>query len=65
MSTESGNRFTTPQRWVLGVGLSLAVVAALVLVYKATAPRSAQTTSASGNKIPEDDVLRVGALPVT
>jgi hypothetical protein len=60
-----GSRFTAPQRWVIGLGTALAVVALLVLVYRATTPRSTQGTTAGGDRIPESEVLQVGALPVT
>lgn len=46
-------------------GAAVAAVVLLVLLYRATAPRSAQDTTASGAQLAERDVLRVGALPVT
>lgn len=47
--------------------LSSAVVAVVILVlaYRLTAPEPTQTTSARGQRIPESNVLQVGALPVT
>jgi hypothetical protein len=45
--------------------LPLAAIVLLVFLYRVTAPRTAQTTAPSGATIPEGDVLRVGALPVT
>jgi hypothetical protein len=65
MSTEPGKRFTTSQRGVIGVAASLAVIAALVLVYKGTAPSPGGGTAAGGTPASESDVLQVGALPVT
>lgn len=62
---EFRNPFNRQYRWAIVVGLSVATVVLLVLVYRATAPRSAQTTAPSGDRIAESEVLQVGALPVT
>ncbi|MEX2153280.1 MAG: hypothetical protein WD825_08065 [Gemmatimonadaceae bacterium] len=62
---ESGNGFTQRHRWAIAAGTAIAAVVLLVVVYKASAPRSAPTTTASGDRIPESEVLQVGALPVT
>jgi len=65
MPTESSNGFTTRHRLAIALGATLAAVLLLVLVYRLTTPKTAQTTSASGAQISEKDVLQVGALPVT
>jgi ADP-ribosylglycohydrolase len=62
---ESGNRFTHRHPWAIAAGAAVAAVVLLVVLYRATTPRSAQTTTASGDRIPESEVLQVGALPVT
>lgn len=64
MATESRNGFTDRYRWAIALSAAMAVVVLLVLVYRLTAP-TPQATSAGGAQIPEGDVLRVGALPVT
>lgn len=65
MSTESRNGFTARYRWAIALSAALAAVVLLVLVYRLTAPKTAQTTTPSGERIPEREVLQVGALPVT
>lgn len=64
MSTESRKEFTARYSWAIALSTALAAVVLLVLVYRLTAPTPQRTTS-SGEQIPEGDVLRVGALPVT
>jgi hypothetical protein len=59
------DRFATRNRLAIGVVAAVALIAMLVLAYRLTAPDSTQTTTSSGERIPESDVLRVGALPVT
>lgn len=63
MPIESRNGFTDRYRWAIALSTALAAVVLLVFVYRLTAP-TPQTT-VSGDQIPEGDVLRVGALPVT
>lgn len=63
MSTESRKEFTARYSWAIALSTALAAVVLLVLVYRLTAPTPQRTTS--GDQIPEGDVLRVGALPVT
>lgn len=65
MATSSGNGFSKRHGWALALGAAVAAILILVLVYRITAPRSGQTTTASGEPVPESDVLQVGALPVT
>jgi hypothetical protein len=65
MPNESRNGFFARYRSALGLVAALVVVALLVLVYRWTAPANEQTTTATGGQVPEGDVLRVGALPVT
>ena len=65
MATESRNWFAGRYRWAMALSLPLAAIVLLVFIYRVTAPKSEQTTAASGATIPEGDVLRVGALPVT
>jgi hypothetical protein len=65
MPTVFRNRFTARYRWVIGLCGAIATVAVLVLIYRLTAPRTTQTTTASGQQIPESEILKVGALPVT
>jgi hypothetical protein len=49
----------------MALAIPLAAIVLLVFLYRVTAPRTTQTTAESGGRIPEGDVLRVGALPVT
>jgi small-conductance mechanosensitive channel len=65
MPTESRNWFTGRYRWAMALSLPLAAIVLLVFIYRVTAPKTAQTTAPSGATVPEGDVLRVGALPVT
>ncbi len=62
---EFRNLFNRRFRWAIALGLPVAAIALLVLIYSATAPRSAQTTARGGERTSESDVLQVGALPVT
>ena len=64
MTTESRNGFTSRYSWAIALSTALAAVVLLVFVYRLTAP-TPQTITGSGDRIPESDVLRVGALPVT
>lgn len=59
------NPFDRRYRWAIAFGLSAATLVVLLLVYSATAPRSAQTSAPGGDRISESEVLQVGALPVT
>ena len=69
MPTESPppprNGLSAGPRWALTIAGALATVVLLLLVYRLTAPRGDQTTTAAGKRIPDSDVLQVGALPVT
>jgi len=65
MPTESRNWFTGRNRWAMALAIPLAAIVLLVFLYRVTAPKTTQTTAPSGATIPEGDVLRVGALPVT
>ena len=65
MPTEPRNSFTGRYRWAMALIVPLAAIVLLVLLYRVTAPKTAQTTTPGGAAIPEGDVLRVGALPVT
>lgn len=65
MMIQSSHRFLARRRVALIVGGGVAAVVLAVVAYRMTAPTSAQRTSVSGDRIPESDVLQVGALPVT
>ena len=65
MPIESRSWLTGRYRWAMALALPLAAIILLVFIYRVTAPKTAQTTAPSGSAIPEGDVLRVGALPVT
>ena len=65
MATESRNWFTGRYRWAMALSLPLAAIVLLVFLYRVTAPKPTQTTTESGGRIAEGDILRVGALPVT
>ena len=62
MPTEYRNGFTARYRWPIALAAALATVIMLVLAYRLTEPTM---TTLGGEGIPESDVLRVGALPVT
>lgn len=64
MTTESRNGFASRYSWAIALSTALAAVVLLVLIYRLTAP-TPRTITGSGDRIPESDVLRVGALPVT
>lgn len=59
------NPFDRRYRWAITLGFAAATIVTLLLVYRATAPRSAQTSAPGGNRISDSEVLQVGALPVT
>jgi hypothetical protein len=65
MATESRTWFTGRYGWAMALAIPLAAIVLLVFIYRVTAPKTTQTTAESGGRIPEGDVLRVGALPVT
>ena len=65
MPTDSRDSFSGRYRWALALALPLAAIVLLVFLYRVTTPKTVQTTAPSGASIPEGDVLRVGALPVT
>ena len=67
MTTESPprNGFAHRHRGAIGLATSVGTVVVLVLVYKATTPRSIQDTTATGERIAESEVLQVGAWPAT
>lgn len=63
MTTEPANGFPRRHRWAIVPAAAITAIVLLVLVYRATVPRSdhpAPTTQTS-----DSEVLRVGALPVT
>ena len=64
MTADSSNGFVTRHRGVIALGAALTAIVLLVLVYRLTASKP-EPTSAVGEPIPEGDVLKVGALPVT
>ncbi|HZO20275.1 MAG TPA: hypothetical protein VFB46_14890 [Gemmatimonadaceae bacterium] len=57
--------FAARYRWAVVLFGSLAAIALLVLAYRLTAPGADERTTDRGERVPEGDVLRVGALPVT
>ena len=65
MASELREGFAARYRWAIVLFASLAAVALLVLAYRLTAPGAYERATARGERIPERDVLRVGALPVT
>jgi hypothetical protein len=65
MPPDLRNSVSGRYRWALALALPLAAIVLLVFLYRVTAPKTTQTTAPSGSAIPEGDVLRVGALPVT
>ena len=65
MPNESSSGLSAGPRWALALSGALATVVLLLLVYRLTTPRADQTTTAAGKRIPDSDVLQVGALPVT
>ena len=65
MPADFRNWFTGRYRWAMALTLPLAAIVLLLFIYRVTAPKTTQTTAPSGGTIPEGDVLRVGALPVT
>ena len=65
MPDESRNGLSAGPRWALTIAGAVATVVLLLLVYRLTAPKANQSTTAGGKRIPDSDVLQVGALPVT
>lgn len=65
MTTPPDDSFVARHRWPIMFASAIVAVVILVLAYRFTAPEPAQTTSASGQRLAESDVLQVGALPVT
>lgn len=63
MTTEPADGFTRRYRWAIVPAAAVTAIVLLVLVYRATVPRSDQ--SAPSTQTSESEVLRVGALPVT
>jgi|GEM_PF-1764403 hypothetical protein len=65
MVMKSSDRFVVRHRTALLAAAAVAAVILVVVGYELTLPKSAQTTAASGAPVPENELLRVGALPVT
>jgi hypothetical protein len=65
MFEESPKDFAARHRWAVGLFSTVATVVLLVVVYRVTAPKTSQTGFAPGQRSPDGDVLKVGALPVT
>lgn len=65
MVTKLSDRFVVRRGAAIIAFGAVAAVVLAVLAYKLTAPRSTQTTATSGAPLPENALLRVGALPVT
>ena len=65
MFEESPKDFAARHRWAVGLVSTVATVVLLILVYRVTAPKTSQTDFAPGQRNPDGDVLKVGALPVT
>lgn len=65
MAPEPRNGFTARHRWAIVLFTSLAAIALLVLAYRLTAPGADERATDRGGRIPDRDVLQVGALPVT
>ena len=63
MTTEPANGFLRRYRWAIVPAAAVTAIALLVLVYRATMPRSDQAVPST--QASESEVLRVGALPVT
>lgn len=64
MTTHSTNGAFRRYRWMIVPAAALAGILLLIVVYRLTTPGTG-ATSASGERMPEGDVLQVGALPVT
>jgi hypothetical protein len=65
LATEFRDPFTVRYRRSIALATPVVAVILSVLFYYVTMPKSAQTASASGEKIADSDLLQVGALPVT
>lgn len=65
MSAEFRDPFTVRHRRSIALVTPVAAVVLSVVFYNVTMPKSAQTASATGEKIAESELLQVGALPVT
>ena len=63
MTTEPANSSSRRHRWAIVPAVAVTAIVLLVLVYRATVPRSDQ--SVPSTQTSEGEVLRVGALPVT
>lgn len=63
MTTEPANGSSRRYRWAIVPAAAITAIVLLVLVYRATTPRSDQ--SVPSTQTSESEVLRVGALPVT
>ena len=65
MATEFRDPFTVRYRRSIALATPFVAVILSVLFYYVTMPKSAQTATASGEKIADSQLLQVGALPVT
>jgi len=65
MFEETPRQFAARHRWAVGLLSTVATLVVLILVYRLTAPKTSQMGLAPGQRIPDGDVLKVGALPVT
>jgi len=65
MFEETPKQFAARHRWAVGFLSTVAALVVLILVYRLTAPKASQMGFAPGQRIPDGDVLKVGALPVT
>lgn len=66
MPSELRDGLAARYRWAIVLFAALAVIALLVVAYRLTAPGATdESTTDRGARPSEDDVLRVGALPVT
>ncbi len=65
MVTTSSDRFIARYRAAIIVFGGVAAVVLAVLAYRSTTPKPAQPAAKSGAPLSENELLRVGALPVT
>jgi len=65
MLEETPQQFAARHRWSVGLLSTVAALVVLILVYRLTTPKTSQMGLAPGQGIPDSDVLKVGALPVT
>ena len=63
MTTEPDTGITRRSRWTIIPAAAVTAIVLLVVVYRATVPRSDQPAPSTQSS--DSEVLRVGALPVT